>query len=75
VLVWLPGQRGFAALEIALIYVLRIALTARLRTSWLGCVLHPAGHFLAMCIALNSWRRAGRAGVSWKGRTYRMTGP
>lgn len=71
-LLFFPAQRGWAAAEVALIYALRIVLTARMRTSWTGCALHPLGHFLAMCIAVNSWRLAGRAGVSWKGRTYRM---
>lgn len=71
VLVFFPHQRAFAEAEIALIYALRIVLTARMRTSWFGCIFHPAGHFLAMCIALNSWRLAGQRGVSWKGRIYR----
>src|SRR5207302_6350586 len=72
VLVFFPSQRGFAAVEIALVYLIRAILTARLRTSWLGCVLHPIGHALAMAIALNSWLRAKRGGVTWKGRRYRM---
>lgn len=74
VLLFFPSQRRFAAVEVALIYCIRIVLTWRFRTSWLGCALHPFGHFLAMCIGLNSWRRASRAGVTWKGRVYRTGG-
>jgi chlorobactene glucosyltransferase len=72
VLVFFPAHRWFAVAEIALVYVIRVLLTARMRTSWLGCLLHPVGHFLAMCIALNSWLRASRGGVVWKGRKYRI---
>lgn len=71
VFVFFPSQRRFAILEIALIYLLRIILAARFRTSWIGCVLHPLGIFLAMCIGINSWLRAGTRGVTWKGRVYR----
>lgn len=61
--------------EIALIYLIRALLTARFRTSWLGCFLHPIGHALALAIGLNSWRRSAGKGVSWKGRTYAHTPP
>ena len=64
-----PGKR-FIVAEIALIYLVRIILTARFRTSWLGCVLHPIGHALALAIGVNSWRRSAGGGVTWKGRNY-----
>lgn len=65
------SQRPAALVEIVLIYLLRALLTMRLRTSWLGCLLHPFGHALAMAIGINSWRLASRRGVTWKGRVYR----
>jgi chlorobactene glucosyltransferase len=71
VFVVFASQRCFAFVEIALIYLLRVILAARFRTSWIGCILHPIGIFLAMCIGVNSWRRAGTRGVTWKGRVYR----
>ena len=73
VLIALPvGWRGLIASQIALIYLLRIILTIRFRTSWLGCVLHPAGYLLSLLIGLNSWRKSAGKGVSWKGRVYEV---
>ena len=66
---WLPvGQ-------VAWILLLRIAMTVRFRTSWLGVVLHPVGEGLSLLMGLNSWRLSARRGVSWKGRVYRMSEP
>lgn len=62
--------RPLVLAEIALIYLIRVILTARFRTSWLGCWLHPSGQALAFAIGLNSWRRSVGPGVSWKGRIY-----
>ena len=70
---WSPQPLVFA--QVAVIYVIRILLTVRFRTSWLGCVLHPVGQVLALGIGANSWRRSARGGVSWKGRTYQVSGP
>ena len=74
VLLLLPvaGKR-YCIAEVALIYTIRILLTARFRTSWLSCVLHPIGHALALAIGLNSWRRSAGGGVTWKGRNYAIT--
>lgn len=64
---WVPvAQAGW-------IYGLRFALAARFRTSWLGAWLHPLGQGLSLLIGLNSWRLSRRRGVTWKGRTYRMS--
>ena len=60
--------------QVGVIYAIRILLTLRFRTSWLSCVLHPVGEALALAIGLNSWRRSARGGVSWKGRTYQVSG-
>ncbi len=68
-----PGKRYIVA-EVALVYVIRILLTARFQTSWLGCLLHPIGHALALAIGLNSWRRSAGGGVTWKGRQYSVRG-
>lgn len=60
--------------QVGIIYLIRILLTVRFRTSWLSCALHPIGETLALAIGLNSWRRSARGGVSWKGRTYQVSG-
>ena len=68
-----PGKR-FIVADVALIYAIRAILTARFKTSWLGCALHPIGHALALAIGLNSWWRSARGGVVWKGRRYAVEG-
>jgi chlorobactene glucosyltransferase len=76
VMVWLPGPLGpwwtFAVVEVALIYLIRVILTLRLGTSWVSVAFHPIAQVFALLIGLNSWRRSGRKGVTWKGRTYTM---
>ncbi len=69
-------HRKQIVIEVALIYLIRIILTVRFRTSWLSCVFHPIGHALALAIGLNSWlKMASGGGVTWKGRKYsRSTG-
>ena len=59
-----------ALIATLLIYSMRLILTIRFRTSWLGCFGHPAGMALALLIAINSWRLCLGKGVSWKGRNY-----
>ena len=71
VLIFFPSQFRVAAIEVALIYLIRVILTLRMRTSWVGCILHPIGQFLAMSIAIRSWIHTASSGVQWKGRTYR----
>jgi chlorobactene glucosyltransferase len=66
-----PSLRHFAIAEVALIYLIRLVLTVRYRTTWLGALLHPFGHALCLAIGLNSWRCSAGDGVSWKGRRYR----
>ena len=66
---WLP------VLHVAWIGVLRVLLTARFRASWWGVPLHPVGEGLSLLIGLNSWRLSTQKGVTWKGRTYRMSEP
>ncbi len=72
----LPGFNGrwwwLPVAQVALIYVLRMILAARFRTSWLGVWMHPLGQALSLLIGLNSWRLSAQKGVTWKGRTYRM---
>lgn len=63
--------RHFANAEVALIYLIRLVLTVRYRTTWIGALLHPLGHALCLAIGLNSWRCSAGGGVSWKGRRYR----
>lgn len=55
---------------VVLILIMRLLLTLRFRTSWLGLLFHPVGVALALLIALNSWRLCRAGGVSWKGRRY-----
>jgi chlorobactene glucosyltransferase len=71
VLLFFPSQFRLALVEVALIYIIRLILVLRMRTSWVGCILHPAGQFLAMSIAIRSWINTATSGVQWKGRTYR----
>ena len=65
--------RPLIVAQIAIIYVLRLILTVRFRTSWLSCVLHPVGELLSLGIGLNSWRRLSSKGVAWKGRVYQSS--
>lgn len=69
--VFAPRPLVFA--QIGVIYVIRVVLTRRFRTSWLSCVLHPVAQILGLAIGLNSWRRSAGGGVSWKGRTYQIS--
>jgi chlorobactene glucosyltransferase len=65
------GILGRASLvAVLLIALMRLILTLRFRTSWLGFIAHPFGIVLALLIALNSWRLCVTKGVSWKGRVY-----
>lgn len=68
------APRPLVFAQIAVIYLIRIVLTVRFRTSWLSCLLHPVSELLGLAIGLNSWRRSARGGVSWKGRTYQVSG-
>ena len=63
--------RKIVAAQVAVIYLIRLLLALRFRTSWIGALLHPIGMLLMMLIGLNSWRRSIGSGVVWKGRTYR----
>ena len=73
---WLSGRWWWVpVLQVGWLYALRLALTARFRTSWLGAWLHPVGHGLSLLIGLNSWRLSAQKGVVWKGRVYTMSGP
>jgi len=71
ILVLFPSQFRPALLEIGLVYLIRLILVLRMRTSWVGFLLHPFGQFLAMAIAIRSWITTATSGVQWKGRTYR----
>jgi chlorobactene glucosyltransferase len=66
------SPRPLVFAQIAVIYAIRIILTLRFRTSWLGCILHPLGQALCLGIGLNSWLRSARGGVNWKGRVYQV---
>ena len=69
-----PGRHaGWIAAQVGVIFLIRLVLTLRFRTSWWSCALHPVGHALALAIGLNSWRKTLRGGVTWKGRTYGAT--
>lgn len=64
------GDFPITLVAVGLIYFIRIILSIRFRTSWLGLITHPAGVLLALLIALNSWRLCRAKGVVWKGRVY-----
>jgi chlorobactene glucosyltransferase len=59
--------------QIIVIYLIRIILTARFRTSWWSCFLHPIGEILSLGIGLDSWRLLASRGVQWKGRIYQTS--
>lgn len=72
----MPGRWLWLVLaQVAIIYLIRFILAARFRTSRLSCLLHPIGEILALAIGVNSWLKLSTKGVSWKGRTYRASGP
>jgi len=62
-----------ALTAVVLITLIRLILTLRFRTSWIGFFLHPAGIALAMLIGMNSWRLCLGKGVVWKGRIYSLS--
>ncbi len=76
-LVWATHglARGLVLAQIAVIYAMRARLAARFKTSWFGCLLHPAGQLITTAIALNSWRCSAGKGVTWKGRRYAVVHP
>ena len=67
---FVEAARPLVIAQLAVIYLIRVALTLRFRTSWLSCALHPLAETLALAIGLNSWRRLATTGVRWKGRVY-----
>jgi chlorobactene glucosyltransferase len=74
VFLFVPGSpRSLVIAQIAIIYLIRVVLTLRFRTSWMGCLLHPVGEVLSLSIGLNSWRRMASKGVQWKGRIYQTS--
>ena len=68
-----PAARPLVIAQIVVIYLIRVVLTFRFRTSWLSCILHPIGEMLSLGIGLNSWRRLASKGVQWKGRIYQTS--
>jgi chlorobactene glucosyltransferase len=64
------GLAPFVGIAVVLVMGMRLLLTLRFRTSWLGFIAHPFGVALALLIALNSWRLCLRRGIVWKGRVY-----
>ena len=60
----------FAWSAAGLVMAMRLLLTLRFRTSWLGFIAHPFGIALALLIGLNSWRLCLRRNIVWKGRVY-----
>jgi len=68
-----PAVRPIILAQIGVIYLVRIVLTLRFRTSWLSGLLHPVGEVLSLGIGLNSWRRLASKGVQWKGRVYQSS--
>ncbi len=66
------GSKAIVLTQVAVIYLIRILLTVRFRTSWLGAALHPFGLVLTLAIGLNSAFRSTRGGVTWKGRRYTL---
>lgn len=70
---FVEAARPLVIAQLVVIYLIRVALTLRFRTSWLSCALHPLAEILALAIGLNSWRRLATTGVRWKGRMYQAS--
>jgi chlorobactene glucosyltransferase len=70
---WAGGALAIG--QLAVIFSIRILLTARFRTSWWSAICHPLSEMLLLAIGLNSWRRMATKGVTWKGRTYQAPIP
>ncbi|MFQ3670221.1 MAG: glycosyltransferase [Verrucomicrobiia bacterium] len=70
-LVWGASWLPVVVAQVVVILALRGFLAFRYRHPWVSVPLHPAGQFLALCIAMNSWIQSARGSVTWKGRTYR----
>ncbi len=59
------------ALQVLILYLSRIFISARFRLGIISTVLHPLGAISVPVIAINSWRWiSSGAGAKWKGRTY-----
>jgi chlorobactene glucosyltransferase len=67
------NARPLVIAQIIVIYLIRIILSARFRTSWWSCLLHPLGEILSLGIGLDSWRLLASKGVQWKGRVYQTS--
>jgi chlorobactene glucosyltransferase len=65
-----PVLKHSSLTAVFIIFLTRLMLALRFRTSWLGLIGHPVAVALALLIALNSWRLCLRGRVSWKGRNY-----
>ncbi len=70
---WVSGvSRESVLWQIAIILGIRFIVTLRLRTSWIGALMHPVGVALVMAIGVRSWWLSRGRGVEWKGRIYKF---
>ena len=69
---WLISGVAGALVWFQVVVVLGLRLIAAVtgRQSLTGVVLHPAGQFYFLLIAIASWRRYAAGSVTWKGRSY-----
>jgi chlorobactene glucosyltransferase len=68
-----PLPAALAGAQVALIWIIRLTLSARFRLGFWSSLLHPLGILAVIAIALNSWLRISFGpGAGWKGRFYRM---
>lgn len=68
--IFLRDNRWLVLLQVQLIVLLRLLLTVRFDTSWLGTFLHPFACLFGLAIGANSsrWTRARQ--IFWRGRQY-----
>jgi chlorobactene glucosyltransferase len=67
---WFPEILPFVALQLTVIFSLRVILAFKCKQPIVSCLFHPFGQLFVLAIALNSWMKTSRGGVSWKGRNY-----
>ncbi|WP_338288050.1 glycosyltransferase [Luteolibacter sp. LG18] len=66
-----PGRwQPLAWVEVGLIYLIRLLLALRHRTSMAGALLHPLAIAMMHLIGIRSWWKSTRGGVEWRGRSY-----
>lgn len=66
-----PAWAPLVLLQVILLFIMRRAVDARFRESWLTTLTFPAGIVLIIAVVISGMaRQLGRRGVYWKNRPY-----